>query len=134
MKRFLLVLVVLLLASSFSYAQQAQAVVGPTALSSAQVTQNAQQLLSQGRTNLTDYERVLADIIAANQGNSDAVVYARLRAELERIETLIKAEEERVMTVINGGSRVSVELINRIERLINQHRGHLVTLEAFVNR
>ena len=131
MKKILLVMVVLLLCGSFAFAQAA---VGPGALSSAQVTQNAQQLLSQGRTNLTEYERVLDQLTAANQGNSDAVTYNRIRAEMERIENLIKAEEERVMEIINGGSRVSVELLNRIERLIGQHRVSLAELEAFVNR
>ena len=135
MKRCLLVLVILLVAGSIAYTQtQSQAVVGPTAMSSAQVTQNAQQLLSQGRTNLTEYESILAQLTAANLGNSDAETYRRLRGEMERIELLIKAEEERVTSILNGGSRVSVELLNRIERLIGQHRVHLAELEAFVNR
>ena len=131
MKRYLFVVLALVMVSSFALAQ---AVVGPTAMSSAEVTQNAQQLLSEGRTNLTEYERVLAQLTAANTGNSDAGTYRRIRAEMERIESLIKSEEERVNSILNTGSRVSVELLNRIERLIAQHRVNIAELEAFVNR
>ena len=125
MKRFLLVLVVLLLVGSFAYAQ---------APSSAQVTQNAQQLLTQGRANLSEFESILAQLQAANRGNADFETYSRLRNELERIENLIKTEEVRIMSILDGGSRVSNELLARVERLIGQHRVQLAELEAFVNR
>ena len=129
MKRFILVILVLLLASTVVFAQTRREFQ-----SSAQITQSAQQLLTQGRASLTEYESVLAQLIAANRGNADAETFYRIRAEMERIESLIKQEEERIMATTQGGSRVSNEIMLRIERLIEQHRRNLAELEAFIAR
>ena len=130
MKRFLLILVILILASATVFAQTARREFQ----SSAQVTQMAQQLLSQGRSNLTEYESTLAQLVLANRGNADAEAFYRIRADMERIESMIKLEEERIMSTTQTGSRVSNEIMLRIERLIEQHRGNLAELEAFVAR
>ena len=129
MKRIFLVIVILLLAGTTVFAQTRREFQ-----SSAQVTQNAQQLLTQGRASLSEYESVLAQLIAANRGNADAETFYRIRAEMERIESLIKQEEERITAATQSGSRVSNEIINRIERLIEQHRRNLAELEAFIAR
>ena len=129
MKRILLVIVILIFAGATVFAQTQREFQ-----SSAQVTQSAQQLLSQGRTSLTEYESTLAQLIAANRGNADAESFYRIRAEMERIEKLIKQEEERITAATQGGSRVSIEIINRIERLIEQHKRNLADLEAFIAR
>ena len=129
MKRILLVIVILLLAGAMVFAQTQREFQ-----SSAQITQSAQQLLTQGRSSLTEYESTLAQLIAANRGNADAETFYRIRAEMERIEKLIKQEEERITATTQGGSRVSQEIMNRIERLIEQHRRNLAELEAFIAR
>ena len=129
MKRNILVVAILLLACTAVFAQTRREFQ-----SSAQVTQSAQQLLSQGRSNLTEYESVLAQLIAANGGNADQETFFRIRADMERIESIIKQEEERVNSITQGGSRVSNEIILRLERMIGQHRSNLAELEAFIAR
>ena len=128
MKRFLLVIAVLILAGATVYAQQG------TPPTSAQITQSAQQFLTQGRSNLSHFESVLAQLIAANISNDDANTFNRIRSEIERLENLINTEETRVMDVINAGNKVTPALLDRVERLIDQHRAKLAELEAFVAR
>ena len=127
MKRFFLVIAALLLASTIVYAQASP----PT---SAATTQSAQQLLSEGRTNLSQFEATLAQLMADNTSNDDANTFTRLRVEINRLETAINSEQNRIAGILNGGNKVSPALLDRVERLMNQHRAKLAELEAFVGR
>ena len=125
MKRFFLVFAVLLLISTVAHAQQP---------SSAEIRQSAQQFLTQGRENSSHFESVLADLTASNVSNRDAVTYNRLRTEIERLETSIATEEARLKASLDVGQRVTQEMLNRVERLINQHRAKLEELQVFISR
>ena len=130
MKRFLLVIVVFLLVGAIAFAQAG----GASPPTSAQTTQSAQQLLTEGRSNSSQYEATLAQLIADNTSNDDANSFTRLRMEINRLETSINSEQNRIAGILNGGNKVSPELLARVERLMNQHRTKLAELEAFVSR
>ena len=127
MKRILLTLVVLLVFSSLVYSQQS------TLPSSAQTRQNAQQYLGQARTNATQYESTLNDLIARNLGNKDLATFNRLKSEIERLETMITREQAQMGATLERGTKVSTESLDRIQRLIDQHRAKLAELDTFIS-
>ena|GEM_PF-1019434 len=129
MKQFLLTIFVLLLVGTMVYAQQTGN--PPT---SAETRQEAQQLLNQSRTNSSQFESTLADLNARNTSNRDAIYYNQLRAEIDRLENSIKTEENKARLSLDRGVKVSPELIQRIERLISQHKAKTDELEAFTSR
>ena len=128
MKRILLTIVILLVAGSIVYAQQASS--PPT---SAQTKQNAQQYLGQARTNSSQYESGLNDLIARNISNKDAATFNRLRSEIDRLEEQIKKEETQMGATLDRGSKVSSEALNRIQRLVDQHKAKLAELDSFIS-
>ena len=130
MKRFLLVIVVLLLAGTMVFAQAG----GASPPTSAQTTQSAQQLLTEGRSNSSQFEATLAQLMADNTSNDDANSFSRLRIEISRLESSINSEQNRIAGILNGGNKVSPELLARVERLMNQHKAKLAELETFVSR
>ena len=127
MKRVLLTIVVLLVAGSFVNGQQAGL---PT---SAQTKQSAQQSLSQSKTNGSQFESTLNDLMARNGSNVDAYNYNRLMAEINDLESRITAEETRVGNSLDRGTKVSPELLDRIQRLIDQHKAKMAELESFIS-
>ena len=129
MKQFFLTLVVLILVGTTVYAQQTGS--QPT---SAETRQNAQQSLSQSRTNSSQFESTLADLKARNTSNRDAIYYNQLMAEIERLENQINTEEGKARLSLDRGVKVDAALINRIEQLINQHKAKTDELEAFTSQ
>ena len=125
MKRFLFVMVAFLLVASVVYAQQ------PT---SAQIRQSAEQLLSQSQSNSNEFEEVLAGLRASNTSNNDAAIFNQLRSDIQRLENSINSEESLIKDSLDRGFRVNPEAVNRIERLIHQHRTKVGELESFVAR
>jgi uncharacterized protein YPO0396 len=130
MKRIFLAAVFFLFACLMVYAQQSG---GTTPPSSAQTRQTAQQYLSQARTNSTQFESILADLTARNTSNRDLENFNRLSADIERLEASINIEQSRLNTNLANGRRVDTEMINRIQRLIDQHKAKLAELEAFIS-
>ena len=129
MKRFLLTILVLIILGVMAHAQQAERPANPT---SAQVRQNAQQLLSQSRTNSAQFESTLNEFRAGGTSNRDAIRFNRLRYEIETLESMISSEESRIRISINRGDNISQEFLSRLEGLINQHRRKVAELEAFI--
>jgi DNA anti-recombination protein RmuC len=129
MKRIILATVILLLTCMMVYAQQAQGGLP----SSSQTRQTAQQYLSQARTNSTQFESILADLTARNTSNRDLENFNRLRADIDRLEASINIEQSRLNTNLASGRRVDPEMLNRIQRLIDQHKAKLAELEAFIS-
>jgi hypothetical protein len=129
MKRFLITIIVLLLASAMTYAQQARGTPNPT---SAQVRQSAQQFLTQGRANSSQFESIFAELQAGRTSNVDSIAFNRLKFEIETLESMITAEENRLKATLDNGRNVSQELLDRVQRLINQHKSKLDELEAFI--
>ena len=129
MKRFLLTILVLIMAGAMAYAQQAERTPNPT---SAQVRQNAQQYLSQGRANLSQFESTQNEFRAGGTSNRDASTFNRLRFEIETLESMINSEQNRLRLSVDRGENISPVLLNRIDGLITQHRAKLSELEAFI--
>ena len=101
-------------------------------LSSAEVRQNAQERLNQGRSSATQFEEYLADLNARNAGNMDSATFNQLRADIDRLEASINTEQSRIRNALDSGTRVSPELFNRVQRLMERHATLLSQLEAFI--
>jgi len=131
MKRTILVTIMLLFAGLLVYAQQAAA---PTAQSSAQIKQNAQQTLTQAKSNSSQFESTMDTLNALNSGNIDAGLYERLKAHIDRLEAEIKAEQTDMQARLDKGTRVSSFMVDKIQRLIDQYNSAIADLDKFVNR
>ena len=128
MKRILLATLILLVMGITVYAQQG----GSSLPSSSETKQNAQQYLSQAKTNSSQFESTLADLNARNVGNKDLDAFTRLRTEIDRLESMIKTEQARVEANLGSGNKLDNELFNRIQRLIDQHKSKIAELEVFI--
>ena len=129
MKRIFVTIVILLVAGSFVYAQQA----GSSLPNSAQTKQNAQQYLGQVKTTSSQFESDLTELNARNTSNKDLATFNRLRSEIDKLEDLIKKEEAQMRTTLDKGSKVSNESLNRIQRLVDQHKTKMAELESFIS-
>jgi len=123
MKRVLLVVGILFVVGVVSHAQL---------LTSAEIRQNAQAQLAQSRSNSTQFEQTLADLQTRNASNSDSAAFNQLRAEIERLEASINLEQGRIRSALDSGTRVSPELFNRVQRLMDRHAARMAELEAFI--
>jgi Ni/Co efflux regulator RcnB len=125
MKRLLLAIILLAVCITV-FAQQSGE--RPT---SAQTKESAARLLEQSRTNASQFESTQADLSARNNGNNDTAVFNQLKADIERLESSITTEQGRIRASLDAGARVSPELFQRVQRLINQHKQKMAELEAF---
>ena len=130
MKRILLALVILLVAASFVYAQQQGASSPPT---TTQTKQNAQQYLTQAQANGSEYVSTLDDLRTRNRSNLDAITFNRLKAEIDRLESLIETEEARLGASLDKGNKVGSDTITRIQQMIDQHKAKTEELQAFIS-
>jgi len=131
MKRILLVTIMLLFAGLIVYAQQAG---GSSQPSSAQIKQTAQQTLSQGKTNASQFESTLDSLKAQNTSNNDAAIYNRLKEQIAQLETQIKKEQTMMQSRLDQGVKVSSIVVDQIQRLIDQYNGKLAELERFTTK
>jgi hypothetical protein len=122
MKRILLITIMLFFAGLVVYAQQ----------SSAQVKQTAQQSLTQGKTNYTQFQSTLDSLKTQNEGNDDAATYRRLMEQISQLEARIKKEQAQMQAKLDLGSKLSSTVVNQIQRLIDQYEAALAELEKFV--
>ena len=129
MKKVYFVIVVFILIGTMAYAQQPGGAINPTP---AQVRQNAQQFLTQGRSNLAQFESTLNELRGISSGNRDAIRFNQLRSDILNLEALIVAEEGRLTATISRGGNISQILVDRVETLINRHRAKLAELEEFI--
>ena len=111
------------------YAQQAS---GSSQQSSAQVKQTAQQSLTQGKTNYTQFQSTLDSLKLQNAGNDDAATYRRLKEQIDQLEARINKEQAQMQTKLNQGSKLSSTVVSQIQRLIDQYEAALAELEKFV--
>ena len=128
MKRIIWVAAVFFVFNVVAYAQQVQP------LSSAEIRQNAQQLLTQVRTTHSQFESTQADLNARNRSNTDAATFNRLRTEISRLEGWINREHTNITTSLDTGNLVSSELLDRVQRFIDQHTTALGNLEEFISQ
>ena len=135
MKRILLVTIMLLFAGLMVYAQQAGGAqpAGDSAQpTSAQTKQNAQQTLSQSKSNSSEFESTLASLKTQNTSNDDAAAYKRLKAHVEHLESEIKAEQARMQVIVDQGQKISPGTLEEMQKLIDQHKEAMSEIEAFV--
>jgi DNA repair exonuclease SbcCD ATPase subunit len=129
MKRTLLVTIILFFAGLVVYAQQAG---GSSQPSSAQVKQTAQQSLTQGKTNFSQFQATLDSLKTQNEGNDDAATYRRLKAQIDELEARIKKEQAQMQTKLDQGSKLSSAVVNQIQLLIDRYEAALAELEKFI--
>jgi uncharacterized FlgJ-related protein len=129
MKRTLLLTIVLFFTGLVVYAQQTG---GSSQPSSAQVKQTAQQSLTQGKTNYTQFQSTLDSLKTQNEGNDDAATYRRLMEQISQLEARIKKEQAQMQAKLDLGSKLSSTVVNQIQRLIDQYEAALAELEKFV--
>jgi len=129
MKRTFLITIMLFFAVLAVYAQQTG---GSSQQSSAQVKQTAQQTLTQGKTNFTQFQSTLDSLKAQNEGNDDAATYRRLKAQIDELEARINKEQAQMQSRLNQGSKLSSSVVNQIQRLIDQYEAALAELEKFI--
>ena len=123
MKRILLTALILLFIVTAVYAQSH---------TSAELRQNAQQLLAQTRTNSAEFEDALADLRERNGTNTDSATYRRIRAELDQLENMINRERVNLGARLDRGNNVSTDVMERFERMLNRHRALMLELEQFI--
>jgi len=131
MKRTLLVTIMLLFAVLVVYAQQAG---GSSQPSSAQIKQTAQQSLTQGKTNSSQFEATLDSLKAQNTSNNDAATYKRLKDQIDQLEARINKEQSEMQAKLDQGSKVSSAIVDQIQRLIDRHKVALAEMEKFIAR
>jgi hypothetical protein len=130
MKRIFLVTIMLLFAGMIVFAQQTGGSAQP---SSAQIKQNAQQSLTQSKTNSSQFEATLDSLKAQNVSNSDAATYRRLKGRIDQLEAQITKEQTQMQAKLDQGVKVSSSIIDQIERLIEQHKAALAELDNFIS-
>jgi len=128
MKRILLITIILFFAGLAVYAQQ----TGGSSQSSAQVKQTAQQSLTQGKTNFSQFQSTLDSLKTQNNGNDDAATYRRLMEQIAQLEIRIKKEQTFMQAKLDQGSKLSSAVVNQIQRLIDQYEAALADLEKFI--
>ena len=128
MKKVLLVIVIFSLAGFIAFAQASQAAL-PT---SAQTKQEAQQLLTQARTNSSQFESTQNDLNNRNTGNVDSINFTRLKNEILQLEARIQRDQAIIERNLNRGVNMSAVVLDRIEQLIAQHKRKMAKLEAFI--
>jgi len=131
MKRTLLVTIMLLFAGLVVYAQQAG---GSSQPSSAQIKQTAQQSLTQGKTNFSQFKSTLDSLKAQNTSNNDAATYKRLKDQIDQLEARINREQSQMQGKLDQGSKLSSAVVDQIQRLIDQYESLLTEMERFVSR
>ena len=129
MKRTLLITIMLFFAGLVLYAQQAG---GSSQQSSAQIKQTAQQSLTQGKTNFSQFQSTLESLKAQNTSNDDAATYRRLMEQIAQLEIRIKKEQTFMQAKLDQGSKLSSAVVNQIQRLIDQYEAALADLEKFI--
>jgi hypothetical protein len=112
------------------FAQQAGGSTQPT---SAQTKQNAQQSLTQSKTNSSQFESTLASLKAQNTSNNDAATYRRLKGQIDQLEARINKEQSQMQAKLDQGQKVSSSVPDQIQRLIDQHKAAMAALESFIS-
>jgi len=128
MKRIFMV-VILLTAGIAVFAQQANRTTNRP--SSDQTRQNAKQYLEQAKNASQKYDATQSDLTARNVGNDDERRFNQLKAEIERLEAAIVAEQNKISTTLEKGIKVSQESLDNVQKMLDKHKQKLTELEAF---
>jgi predicted nucleic acid-binding Zn-ribbon protein len=130
MKRTLFVTIMLLTIGMMVYAQQQAG--GSSLPTTADTKQSAQQVLSQAKTNSSQFETILASLREQNTSNGDADAYRKLKLNIDQLELRIKKEQTQIQALLDKGQKVSPTMIDDIQRLIDQHKAAMTEMENFI--
>jgi len=130
MKRTLLVTIMLLFTGIIVFAQQSGGSSLPT---SVQTKQNAQQTLTDAKTNSSQFESTLSSLRTQNTSNNDADAYRRLKAQIDQLEARINREQARIQAALDQGQKVAASTMDEIQRLIDQHKSAMAEMERFIS-
>jgi type II secretory pathway pseudopilin PulG len=128
MKRIFMV--VILLATGIAvFAQQNSRTTNRP--SSDQTKQNAKQYLEQAKSASQKYDAAQSDLQARNVGNDDERHFNQLRAEIERLEAAIVAEQNKISNTLERGIKVGPEVLDNVQKMLEKHKQKVAELEAF---
>jgi len=130
MKRIFMV-VVLLATGIAVFAQQANTQRTTNRPTSQQTKDNAKQFLDQGKTNASQFDTMQSDLNARNTSNDDERRFNQMKAEIERLEAQIVAEQNKISSTLERGIKVSRETLDNVQRLLDRHKERLAELESF---
>ena len=133
MKRIFLAAIILLVIGIAAFAQQTTTLETTNRPTSVQTKEEAREYLNQGRSNSSQFDASQAELNTRNNSNNDMHTFNRLKTEIDRLEASISSEENKVRASLDRGVKVSPELIDRIERLIEQHKAVTDELDAFTS-
>jgi biopolymer transport protein ExbB/TolQ len=130
MKR-IFVVVILLTTSIAVFAQQSNTQRTSSRPTSEQTKENARQYLDEGKSRATGFDSMQADLNARNISNDDTRNFNQLKADIEKLEAQIVAEQNKVSATLDKGLKVSRETLDNVQRLIEKHKEKLAELESF---
>ena len=134
MKRFLLVVTILFLANAMVFSQQQSGALGTSSRpTSAQTRDTASQLLNQSKSNSSQFDTNQAELNTRNTANTDARTFDKLRSEIDKLESQIRDEQTRSAANLNRGARMDQQSLDRIQRLMDQHKAKIAELETFTS-
>ena len=110
MKRILLTIAILLIAGTMVFAQQRNS----------QNQDEKQKYLDEAKANNSAFQDTIADLKDRNGYSGNSYKFDRLKNEIGRLESTINSESKSINSSLEKGSRVSSEVMNRLERSINQ--------------
>jgi len=99
---------------------------------SAEVKQDSRTMLSQGQTAASQFDSTQADLNARNQSNKDSARYQKLRTDMQKLEAAINKEHTSIASILDSGRKVNASILERVQRLIEQHKSVLSELEGFI--
>jgi hypothetical protein len=133
MKRIFMV--VILLATGIAvFAQQANTQRTTNRPTSQQTKDSAKQYLEQVKSSATKYDTVQTDLNTRNVSNDDERHYNQLKAEIERLEAAIVAEQNKISTTLEKGVKVSRETLDNVQRMLDKHKEKVAELETFTSK
>jgi hypothetical protein len=134
MKGIFLTVAILFAASVTVFAQQQPGAIGATNRpTSAQTRDSASQLLNQAKSNSSQFDTNQSDLNTRNAANADSNTFDNLRKEIQSLERQITEEQNRSANNLNQGAKLNQESLDRIQRLVDQHKAKIAELEAFIS-
>ena len=118
MKRIVLAIVILLAAGFVVYAQQGT----PT-------KQDMQNYLNEVKSKTSDYDSMMEDIISNNSSSGLATRFARIKADIEKLEARIDGEVKSIQSVHDKDQKVGSQVIDSLQRDIDQRKAKQKELE-----
>jgi uncharacterized protein HemX len=133
MKRIFMV--VILLATGIAvFAQQANTQRTTNRPSSQQTKDSAKQYLEQAKSSATKYDSVQTDLNTRNTSNDDERRFNQIKAEIERLEAAIVAEQNKISSTLEKGIKVSRETLDNVQRMLDKHKEKVAELESFSSK